>query len=81
MTLAEIINEIMIPNMLSAIVWDWDSCPLEEKWSCGHGGDEDDVILYKSSCYRMETAVKSMAICSYNEKEYGEYTLAVTAHA
>ena len=82
MSIEEIIKNIMLPNKMEAIVWAWSDCPLEEKWSLGHGGDEDEVVLYNKHNYRMGTMVEKLAVCDHNEMEIGEtHMLAVTAHS
>lgn len=32
------ITEFMIKNNILVMVWSWKDCPLEEKYSLGHGG-------------------------------------------
>lgn len=76
------IMDFMIRNNIQAMVWDWSECPFEDKWSLGHGGDEDNVILYNKRNWRMANMVEKIAVCDYNEHEVGDdHMLAVTAHS
>lgn len=82
MTLQQYINQVMIPMKQICTIWDWNDCPFEEKWSLGHSGDEDYVVLYLTNEPNMDwKVVNSLTVCDNNQQEYGVYTLAVTAHA
>lgn len=72
----------MIPTNQICAIWTWHQCPFDEIWSLGHGGDEDYVILYLTSEYNLDwKVVSSLTVCDNRQQEFGNYTLAVTAHA
>lgn len=61
-TAEDFVKDIMLPNNIQALVWNWSECPLNEKWSLSHGGDEDEVILYNKRNWRMGNMVEKMAV-------------------
>ena len=71
----------MTTNKINMLVWEWSECPLEEKWSLGHGGDEDYVVLFKAGDWQVQGAVDKLTICDRYSAQYGEYELTVTAHS
>jgi hypothetical protein len=79
-TIQEFIN-FMIDNNLAVMIWDWDNCPFEEKYGCGHGGDEDDVILRHIGHWRSEFLATKMAACDNYTIQFNDFELSVTAHS
>lgn len=75
--------QFMEVNGIFFILWTWVSCPLDEKYSLGHGGDEDYVILYNSNHYMCEQLLDKATICDHNSTQFvgSDYILSVTAHA
>lgn len=72
----------MQTNNLSNIVWLWSECPFDEKWSLGHGGDEDFVIISRPDSMS-GVVVDKLKVCDTNSMsiEGTDYFLNVTAHA
>lgn len=81
--------DFMTKNSINCMVWTFNECPLEEKWSLTHGGDEDYVVLGLNNMASTHI-VDRITICDNNTSEgivhahstgVSYYYLSVTAHA
>lgn len=67
------------------LMWDFHSCPLEEKWMSNHGGDEDYVIVCKTDSYPGAMIADKLTVCDFQEiNKLGgskQITIYITAHS
>lgn len=82
--ISNVINDMKKYN-IDYIIWEWSNCPLDEKYSLGHGGDEDFVIIVKddNEGHHYDTVIEKLTVCDHyiDQIEGCNYKMVVTAHA
>lgn len=81
MKVEEFILNVMIPNNLPMVVFEWKDCPFEDKWDYSdHGGDEDFLVISALNS-KYDYVIDQITVCDRHDTNVLGYTVSVTAHA